>query len=286
MQGGNDMGMNAKRMFVVLFSAVLSVPVFADVAQVELETFLSRGRWHSDVDPDVPPPYIPHRYRNSQPEFEGFMSKHGWTTKELIDGLICAITNNVKDGNWSDGAKRRAAEIATWKLSEIDHPSVTNFFRQFNDADDTARLKGGTVPGILWRTNLEPDVMAYMRSLCVRTNVYSKVEDLVVMAMFKTMETMSDELKPAATNRVAKYMYFAIHNETDTQGWHDRELSRLIPAYSNSFQRLSLMRYVAGSTTNAYQRTYAEGVVQWLESIPTNQLNDISWIAEDVTGVK
>ncbi len=286
MKGGKDMVKNAKRMAVGLFAAVLTVPVIADVAQVDLETFLSRGRWHDDVDPDVPPPYVPHRYRNSLPRFEGFMSRHGWTTNQLIDGLICAITNNVNDGNWSDGTRRRAAEIATWKLSEISDPAVTNFFRQFNDTDDTDRLKGGTIPGMLWRTNLEPDVMAYMRSLCVRTNVYSKVEDLVVMAMFKTLKTMPDEMKPAATNRVAKYMYFAIHNETDTQGWHDRELARFIPAYSNSFQRLSLMRYVAGSTTNVYQRKHAVSVVQRLESIPTNQLNNISWIAEDVTGGK
>ena len=104
--------------------------------------------------------------------------------------------------------------------------------------------------------------------------------------MFETLDTMQDELKQAATNRVAKYMYFAIRNGTDTQGWQDRELTKFIPAYSNSLQRLSLMRYVSNSASNTWERSNAAQIVQRLEAIPTNQLNNISWIAEDVTGGK
>lgn len=40
------------------------------------------------------------------------------------------------------------------------------------------------------------------------------------------------------------------------------------------------MRYVSVSATNDWERSNAAQVVQRLESIPTNQLNDISWIAE------
>ena len=69
---------------------------------------------------------------------------------------------------------------------------------------------------------------------------------------------------------------------TRRMGWQDLELSNFIPAYSNSLQRLSLMRYVSTSATNAWERSNAALVVQRLGSIPTNQLNDISWIAEDV----
>ena len=273
---------------VGLLTVFAAVPVFADTAQDELELQLQHGRWFVDniTDKSGFPPYVPYRYRNSLPRFERFIARHGWTTNQFIEGLICAITNNVTEENWADEGKRRIAGIAAWKLSEIDHPAVTNFFRWFNDSDDTDRLKANTIPPMFWRTNLEPEVMAYMRSLCVRTNIYCKAEYLVIRDMFETLKTMSDELKPAATNRVAKYMYFAIHNETDTQGWHDRELARFIPAYSNSLQRLSLMRYVAESTTNSYQRTHAVRVVQRLSAIPTNQLNNISWIAEDVTGGK
>ena len=214
-------------------------------------------------------------------EIYDFFESSGWTTNQFLEGLMCAITNNVTDENWPDEYKRDAAEVAAWKLGEIDSPAVTNFFRQFNDGDDTPRLKTGTIPPIFWRTNLEPEVLAYMRTLCVRTNVYRNVETIVMGDMFKTLSTMPDELKPAATNRVAQYMYFAIKHTTRRMGWQDRELSNFIPAYSNSLQRLSLMRYVSTSATNDWERSNAAQVVQRLESMPTNQLNDVSWIEQD-----
>ncbi len=273
-----------KTALVGLLSVALSAPLFAGASQAELENLLRHGFWHPDVEPDVPPPYVPLRYRNSLPEFQWFFGKSGWTTNQLIEGLICAITNNVVDEKWADMGKQRIATVATRKLSEIDDPAVTNFFRVFNDSYDTPRLKVFTIPSMFRRTNLEPEVMTYMRSLCVRTNIYCKTEALVMRDMFETLETMPDRLKPAATNRVAKFMYFVIRNGTDTQGWQDRELTKFIPAYSNSIQRLSLMRYVSNSASNTWERSNAAQIVQRLEAIPTNQLNNISWIAEDVTG--
>ena len=47
--------------------------------------------------------------------------------------MICALTNNVSEGSWSDAMKKRTARHASWKLGEIDSPAVTNFFRWFND---------------------------------------------------------------------------------------------------------------------------------------------------------
>ena len=283
--GVNKLTENAIVGLLAMFTAV---PVFADKAQDELELYLQHGNWYVDniTVKSGFPPHVPYRYRNSLPRFKGFIARHGWTTNQFIEGLICAITNNVTDEKWSDMGKQRIAGIAAWKLSEIDHPAVTNFFRWFNDSDDTNKLKANTIPPMFWRTNLEPEVMAYMRSLCVRTNIYCKTEALVMHDMFETLETMQDELKQAATNRVAKYMYFVIRNGTDTQGWQDRELTKFIPAYSNSLQRLSLMRYVSNTASNTWERENAAQVAKRLESIPTNQLNDISWIAEDVTGGK
>ncbi len=265
-------------------------PTFANSdAQAELEESLRYGSAVRGRAADLSkgkPVVVPLRYRNALRGYEGFIRRHGWTTNQFIEGMICAITNNVKDDNWKDRWKSDTAGAAAIKLREIDNPAVTNFFRHFNDTDSTTRLKAITIPAMFLRTNLEPEVMAYLRSLCVRTNVYSKAEFVVIDNMFTTLKTMPDALKPAATNRVAKYMYFAIHNETDTQGWHDQELSRFIPAYSNSLQRLSLMRYVSTSATNTWERANAAQIVQRLEAIPSNQLNNISWIAEDVTGGK
>lgn len=260
-------------------AATAEVLPFTPGTQAELE-YILEGFEPQDYFPDGEPPYVPHRFRNSLPEFQRFIARNCWTTNQFVEGLILAMTNSLeaaKLGNWE---KNRIAGRAAWKLSEINRPAVTNFFRCFNNADETDFLKTVTIPGVFYYTNLEPEVLAYMRSLCVRTNVYCKVECNVMRDMFETLSTMPDELKPAATNRVAQYMYFAIRHVTDSQGWQDIELSRFIPAYSNSLQRLSLMRYVSVSATNDWERSNAAQVVQRLESIPTNQLNDISWIAE------
>ena len=246
-------------------------------------------QWLYHIEPDDnpgdnEPPYVPHRFRDSLPEFEVFFERSGWTTNQFVDGLIFAVTNNLAAISSGNKEKRRIAGRAVWKLSEINRPAVTNFFRHFNDTDDTPLFKPNTIPAMVYYTNLEPDVMTYMRTLCIRTNVYCKAEAEVMFGMFETLSTMPDALKPSATNRVARYMYFAIHNVTDSQGWQDRELVNFIPAYSNSIQRLQLMQHVANSATNTWERSNAVAVVQELSAIPTNQLNDISWIAEDLNG--
>ena len=235
----------------------------------------------NDYFPDGEPSYVPHRNRDALPEFSVLLDAGGWTTNQLIEGLILAMTNNLAAAKLGNMTKWRIAGRAVWKLSEINNPAVTNAFRHFNATDDTPLFKPDTVPAMVYYTNLEPEVLAYMRSLCVRTNVYCKVESVVMRQMFETLSTMPDELKAAATNRVAKYMYFAIRHVTDTQGWQDRELSNFIPAYSNSFQRLSAMRYVSASATNTWERSNAAQIVQRLESLPANQLNDVSWIADE-----
>ena len=274
--------------FVILLVqfVALSVAVCAEnlpYGQEHLEEWL----YHIEPDdffPNGEPPYVPHRYRDALPEFRVFFERSGWTTNQFVEGLVFAVSNNLDAVKAGNEGKCRVAGRAIWKMSEINHPAVTNFFRIFNDTDDTTLFKPDTIPAIFRYTNLEPDVMAYMRSLCVRTNIYNKVETIVMRDMLETLSTMPDELKPAATNRVAKYMYFAIRNTTRRMGWQDRELANFIPAYSNSIQRLDAMRYVQSTTTNLRTRAIAQQQVDRLSAIPTNQLNDISWIAEDLNG--
>jgi hypothetical protein len=236
----------------------------------------------ADYFPDGEPPYVPHRYRDALPEFRVFFERSGWTTNQFVEGLIFAVTNNLVAIRSGDKDKRRVAGRAMWKLSEINHPAVTNFFRYFNDSDNTPLFKPDTIPAMMYYTNLEPDVLSYMRTLCVRTNIYDKVAFLTTRAIYETLDTMPDDLKPAATNRVAKYMYFALHHATHGFLSPDRMLAGFVPAYSNSFQRLEVNRYVVGTTTNALLRLHVQQEVDRLSAIPTNQLNDISWIAEDL----
>ena len=246
--------------------------------QNDLEDWLD-GIIIPDYYPEGEPAYVPYRQRDSLAEFQEFFERSGWSTNQFIEGLIFATTNNMTESNWTKEARRRVAKRAIWKLGEINKPAVTNFFRYLNDNDDL-NCKATAIPQMFHYTNLEPEVLEYMRTMCARTNLYDCVALRVVFTMFETLSTMPDSMKPAATNRVAQYMYFAIHHVTDSQGWQDIELSRFIPAYSNSIQRLRLMQYVANSATNAWERSNAASVVQALSTIPTNQLNDVSWITE------
>lgn len=261
--------------------------VWADESPYGQE-FLEDCLYHTvpdDYFPNGEPPYIPHRYRDALPKYKVFFERSGWTTNQFIEGLIFAVTNNLGAAKSGDKDKLRIAGRAIWKLSEINDPAVTNFFRYFNDTDDSSLFKPDTVPAMFRYTNLEPGVMSYMRSLCVRTNVYSGISFGVAYDLCETLDTLPIEFKNASvTNRVAKYIYFAIHNVASRIIPQDRLLAGFLPAYSNSIQRLDAMQYVQSTTTNVKIRILAQQEVDRLSAIPTNQLNDISWIAEDLNG--
>ena len=269
-----------KAIALILVSALTGV-LWADPSWWTQERFEKRlyGICPPDYFPDGDPPDVPLRNRDALAEYRNFLLESGWTTNQFVDALILAFTNNITASNGTNEYKHDIACSAIWKLSEINLPVVTNFLRMCND-DDSIKCKNTTIPAMFTYTNLEPEIMSYMKTLCVRTNVYDKIAPEVMLNMFDTLETMPDELKPAATNRVAQYMYFAIHHVTDSQGWQDRELANFIPAYSNSVQRLALMSYVAATATNAWEQSNAAAVVQSLSALPTNQLNNISWIEE------
>ena len=183
--------------------------------------------------------------------------------------------------SWTQEEQENIVGVAGWKLSEINHPAVTNFFRKCNDAG-MAEYRGTTIPGMIPYTELEPDVLAYMRTLCVRTNLYDDVATMVIYNMFDTLSSMPDVMKPAATNRVAQYLYFSLRHTTQDLSFQDDMLATFLPAYSNSVQRLDTLRYISATTTNAMTRANVLNRMDILSAIPTNQLNDISWIAEDL----
>ena len=266
--------------FATVFIIVLTSLCETDLYdQARLESFLARPMRICLVDNENEPE-VPLRNRDGMLRYSGFMNRSGWSTNQVISGLMLAMTNYLSETDWADERKRRIAEVAAWHLSETDNPAVTNFFRLFNDVDNTPRMKSETIPAMLRYTNLESEVLDYMKTLCVRTNIYDAVAWDVVYEMFKVLDTMPSELKTAATNRVARYMYFAIRNVTDSQGAQDVKLAGFIPAYSNSVQRLDLMRYVSTSATNSWERANASNVVERLSSMPSYQLNNVEWIAE------
>ena len=260
---------------------VLTVGVSCSAVDWLGQEMLERRVWafhHEDNFPDGLPPYVPLRNRDALPEFRAFFEASGWTTNQLIEGLALAVTNNLSDEILNDGEKSCVPRNAIWKLSEINHPAVTNFFRVLNDSE---RYRRGNTPvtAMFHYTNLEPEVLAYMRSLCLKTNIYERAALGVMLDMFRTLDTMPPELKPAATNRVAKFIYFAIRHSPRGPASQDLGLTRFLPAYSNSIQRLDAMRYVESTTTNARIRVYAQKEIDRLSALPSGQLNDLPWVA-------
>ena len=249
-------------------------------AQARLEQILCYGCEQPDAFPAGEPPDVPLRNRDALPEFRRFIAGSGWTTNQFIEGLMLAFTNCTTVTNWSQNEQENISGNAGWKLSEIDHPSVTNFFRKCND-EEMLECRGVAIPGMIPYTKLEPEVLAYMRTLCVRTNLYDDVATMVMYNMFDTLSTMPDTMKPAATNRVAQYLYFSLYHTTQDLSYQDRMLAEFLPAYSNSVQRLDALAHIAATTTNSVTRANVQQRIDLLSAIPTTQLNDISWIAEE-----
>ena len=123
-------------------------------------------RWLYSIEPDDDPgddepPYVPHRSRDALTEFRAFFEGSGWTTNQFLDGLILAVTNNLVAANSGDWAKQRTVNRAMWKLSEINHPAVTNFFRIYiDDEGNVPTFEKGAISAMLYYTNLEPEVLA------------------------------------------------------------------------------------------------------------------------------
>ena len=249
-------------------------------AQARLERILCYGCEPPDAFPDGDPPHVPLRNRDAMPGFSGFISESGWTTNQFIEGLMLAFTNCTTVVNWSQEERENIVGTAGWKLSEIDHPAVTNFFRKCND-DGLVEYRGTTVSGMIPYTKLEPEVLAYMRTLCVRTNLYDDVATMVIYNMLDTLSSLPDAMKPAATNRVAQYMYFSLHHTTQNLSFQDRMLTEFLPAYSNSVQRLDALAHIAATTTNSVTRANVQQRIDMLSAIPTNQLNNILWITDE-----
>ena len=265
----------------VCMVAVVSVAeTIYDQAALERRLyFLSLPRDNLTLE-EADAPAVPKRNRDAMRDgFSRFVVHGGWTTNQVIEGLIFVATNNIADANWATGHNRDKAASAFCALCDINHPMVTNFFRSVNNTDIRG-FQGMTLPGLVQYSHLEPELLDYLKGFCVQTNIYDRIATHMMMEMFECYNTLPEAEKPAAKMRLAKYMYFAIRNVTDSQGWQDEELSRFVPSYSNSLQRLETMRYVSLSATNTWERSNASQIVQYLSSLPTNQLSDVSWIAQ------
>lgn len=225
-------------------------------------------------------PAVPKRDRDAMRNgFSRFIVHGGWTTNQVIEGLIFVATNYIADANWTTEHNKDKAVNAFCTLCDINHPMVTNFFRSVNNTNIRG-CQDITLPGLVQYSHLEPDLLDYLKGFCVQTNIYDHIATHMMMEMFECYNTLPEAEKPAARMRLAKYMYYAMHHTTRQMAWQDRELAKFIPAYSNSFQRLSAMQYVYSTATNERQRVRANMEIERMLQLGTNQLNDVSWITQ------
>ena len=224
--------------------------------------------------------YVPPRKRDALKTFDWFIKGSGWSTNRFVEALFYEMTNGYERG-WNDLTEWEQDVVggAAWQLREINLPIVTNFFRYCN-ANTSIWCKATTTTGMLTYTNLEPEVLDYMHTLQAQTNLYDRLASGVYYKMLRTLEDMDDALKPAATNRLAKYAYGTLRQLTRFQAAQDTELVKLVPAYSNSVQRLAAMRFIAGTATNTYMHVKAARLVQELSAVPAAELNNLTWLVE------
>ena len=210
-------------------------------------------------------------------ENRDFIEKGGWTTNQLIDAFIAAVSNRVSD--LSSGQNRAIATIAFYSLSKINHPRARSYLLMMC-TNSVADIVHAGVTGVFRYSQYEPEVFDYLRKLCVMTNRYEGVVRDVALDLEDCLGGVLEGNRCAATNQLARYHYFVIRHATARVGLVDHLLSNLLPSYSNSIQRLNAMRHVANTATNRDQAVWATNQVNRLSALPTNQLNNVSWLEE------
>ena len=212
-------------------------------------------------------------------EYEAFVSNGGWTTNELVAGLILATTNHLYSPSWPAERDRLIAATAFSALSRINQDCARSFISQICTNGVKGILAEG-VSGIYRYSQFEPEVFNYMRRVCLNTNQYERWVGCIAFSMLKCFEDRPNYYNEIATNGFARYNYYVIMHATKDVGIVDRLLARWTVSYSNSIQRLQAMRYVSQTATNAAMAVWATNQVNRLSALPTNQLNNVSWLEE------
>ena len=225
------------------------------------------------------PAYVPPWNRDAIKGYQEFISEGGWTTNQLIDAFILAVTNHLYASTWPSEKDDAIARIALINLSEINLPRAKSFVVNLC-TNDVKTLLGCGVSAVYAYSHLEPEVFDYLYRLCVMTNRYEKVVGRVAFKLEECLANVPDPQKPAATNRVAKYHYFVLNHATADLGSVDAGLVSLAPPYSNSIQRLRAMRHITNTTTNNWVKRWTREEAERLEALPTNALNNVQWLEE------
>ena len=246
--------------------------------EARLSTLLrNSGRFvESDYDEDDEED-VPNWERDALPLFKDVLEESGWTTNQLIQSLINIASNGLSNANWQNPDMRRSTAMAFKQLSDINQPVVTNYFHSVIGCD-LKGLESVVIPALFKYSHLESDVFDILYRTCIETNSYDRAAPEVAMGLLDGLNHVPLEDREAARRRVAQFLYYSMRQISSSQTWQDEQLAKLIPAYSNSIQRLEQVDYLRVCSTQEYERE--KSLIQYnrLNAIPTNQLNDVSWI--------
>jgi len=271
---------------ICVLALLMSVSALADAFydQSRLESKILGLSFPDDDFVNFPEPDdVPQRQRDATKEFRDFFREGGWTTNQLINGLVAAYTNNIDGSVAGDDRCRRIAGVSLDLLGEIDNPVAHD--NLLNVLTNDTRIKGrvvGAIPGVFRYTNLEPEVMKSLRDVCVRTNIYEEAASFVTFELMRCVEEMPAQYRASATTNVAKFIYFSIMNGTTRDNVvQDDELAKFLPVYSNSIQRITVVHHLLSTITNSYTVACLQSDLTRLQALPTNQLNNVSWLTEE-----
>ena len=249
--------------------------------QADLENWLwAEGVSPSDDLNNLPESeFSPEWKKDALKKYRAFITTGGWTTNELVNGFIYSITNHLYSASWPSKRDEVVASMAFGALSYVNQPQVLAFIKQIC-TNDVKSILGAGIAGVYRYSRFEPEVFDYMRSVCVKTNVYERWARAIAGDMELCFYQRPNYYDSLATNNFARYQYFVLKHVNASQAVVDSQIVDFVPAYSNSIQRLNAMRYVANTATNRDQAVWATNQVNRLSALPTNQLNNVSWLEE------
>ena len=243
-----------------------------------LETLLCRSERfvesdHDEADSDEGRSWD----RDGIPLFRDVLEEGGWSTNQLVCGLVSIASNGLQSTGWDVPERRKATVVAVELLADINHPDVTNYFHTLV-GDDLHGLESVVLPAMFSHTNLEPEVFESLYRSCAHTNFYDRAAPSVAMELLDVLGRLPASAREAAKVRVARFLHFSMRQVTTSQTWQDEQLAKLIPDYSNSVERLEQVRYLMGHSARDYERNRAAAQFRRLSAIPANSLIRVPWL--------
>lgn len=228
------------------------------------------------------PHYVspPERQKDALREYEDYISGSGWSTNQFISALMEIVTNITISSRWDDERNQVVAYYAEKALSEIDVPSTLDFIKVACTNNPNIDLSVA-LPRVFRYSAFEPGVVDYLQRVRSITNRYDMASANIAWTMKCCLAGLDSSVAASATNTVAKYTYRSQLQTSVNYGVLDWCLREIVPGYSNSVQRAAALQCSYNLETNELVKAKIQAVINGINALPTNELNNITWLTED-----